>query len=105
MNRDCAHVIASEKGTYELQICPESGLSAQKYACAECKTPLPVGKFEFFHGSLTNIQLISKLQHLHFHAAVPKGLVGVMKYFFTGKNVAVLEFVLSPDIILSQYFN
>ncbi|XP_057667799.1 differentially expressed in FDCP 8 homolog isoform X1 [Diorhabda carinulata] len=40
--RECAHVIASEKGRYEYEICPELGLSAQKYLCAECKSPLPV---------------------------------------------------------------
>lgn len=27
------------KGTYEFEICPEEGLSAQKYLCAECNTP------------------------------------------------------------------
>ncbi|XP_022899787.1 differentially expressed in FDCP 8 homolog isoform X1 [Onthophagus taurus] len=40
--RDCAHIIASERGGYELRICPETGMSAQKYLCAECKTPLAV---------------------------------------------------------------
>lgn len=42
--RECAHVIATEKGTYEFEICPEVGLSAQKYLCAECGTPLPISK-------------------------------------------------------------
>lgn len=43
--RECAHVVATERGVYELQICPEEGLSAQKYQCAECRTPLPLGKY------------------------------------------------------------
>lgn len=42
--RECAHVIATEKGTYEFEICPEVGLSAQRYLCAECNTLLPVSK-------------------------------------------------------------
>lgn len=42
--RECAHVIATERGTYEFDICPEVGLSAQKYLCAECSAPLPVSK-------------------------------------------------------------
>nr|CAI5841650.1 unnamed protein product [Callosobruchus analis] len=40
--RECAHVVATEKGTYEFDICPEDGLSAQQYQCAECKAPLPL---------------------------------------------------------------
>ncbi|XP_015833342.1 differentially expressed in FDCP 8 homolog isoform X2 [Tribolium castaneum] len=40
--RECAHVVASERGGYELEICPEEGLSAQKYLCAECQSPLPI---------------------------------------------------------------
>ncbi|GJQ79657.1 hypothetical protein Trydic_g5813 [Trypoxylus dichotomus] len=40
--RECAHVVASEKGCYELDICPEVGLSMQRYLCAECKTPLSI---------------------------------------------------------------
>lgn len=42
--RECAHVVACERGQYELSICPEVGMSAQKYLCAECKTPLLVNK-------------------------------------------------------------
>ncbi|CAH0546624.1 unnamed protein product [Brassicogethes aeneus] len=42
--RECAHVVVTERGTYELQICPENGLSYQKYMCAECKTPLPLDR-------------------------------------------------------------
>ncbi|KAJ8919760.1 hypothetical protein NQ315_006289 [Exocentrus adspersus] len=42
--RECAHVVTTERGHYELDICPEVGLSAQKYLCAECKTPLPINK-------------------------------------------------------------
>lgn len=36
--RVCAHVVASEAGgyTYTKDICPERGLSAQTYRCAEC---------------------------------------------------------------------
>nr|CAH7725970.1 unnamed protein product [Callosobruchus chinensis] len=40
--RECAHVVATEKGTYEFDICPEDGLSAQQYQCAECKASLPL---------------------------------------------------------------
>ncbi|KAJ8670529.1 hypothetical protein QAD02_001788 [Eretmocerus hayati] len=38
--RVCVHVIASEAGgyTYTKDICPERGLSAQAYRCAECNT-------------------------------------------------------------------
>ncbi|RZC39574.1 differentially expressed in FDCP 8 -like, partial [Asbolus verrucosus] len=43
--RECAHVVASERGGYELEICPEEGLSAQRYLCAECKSPLPLSVF------------------------------------------------------------
>ncbi|XP_044269605.1 differentially expressed in FDCP 8 homolog isoform X2 [Tribolium madens] len=42
--RECAHVVASERGGYELEICPEEGLSAQKYSCAECQSLLPINK-------------------------------------------------------------
>jgi len=35
--RVCAHVKASENPTYIGDICPEFGLSAQTYRCAECK--------------------------------------------------------------------
>lgn len=41
--RECAHVVASERG-YEIDICPEEGLSSQKYLCAECKVLLQIGK-------------------------------------------------------------
>lgn len=36
--RECVHVVASEAGgyTYTRDICPEQGLSAQAYRCAEC---------------------------------------------------------------------
>ncbi|KAK4872427.1 hypothetical protein RN001_014456 [Aquatica leii] len=40
--RECAHVTISERGSYETEICPEIGLSAQKYQCVECKTSLPI---------------------------------------------------------------
>ncbi|KAF5279364.1 hypothetical protein FQA39_LY05474 [Lamprigera yunnana] len=40
--RECAHVTISERGSYEIDICPEIGLSAQKYQCAECRAPLPI---------------------------------------------------------------
>lgn len=43
--RECAHVVASEKGCYELNICPEEGLSRQRYLCAECKTSLSISKY------------------------------------------------------------
>lgn len=42
--RECAHVVVCERGQYELNICPEIGISAQKYQCAECKTPLILSK-------------------------------------------------------------
>lgn len=42
--RDCAHVVASERGSFEYEICPELGLSSQQYLCAECKSPLPISK-------------------------------------------------------------
>lgn len=51
--RECAHVTATEKGTYEFEICPEIGLSAQKYLCAECNAPLPISKlFELYNSML-----------------------------------------------------
>ncbi|KAK9885899.1 hypothetical protein WA026_013773 [Henosepilachna vigintioctopunctata] len=42
--RECAHVVTSERGAFELAICPEIGLSVQRYKCAECKTLLQLGK-------------------------------------------------------------
>lgn len=38
--RVCVHIVASEAGgyTYTKDICPEQGLSAQMYRCAECNT-------------------------------------------------------------------
>ncbi|XP_043287638.1 differentially expressed in FDCP 8 homolog isoform X2 [Venturia canescens] len=40
IRRVCAHVVACETGgyTYTMKICPEKGLSAQAYRCAECQT-------------------------------------------------------------------
>lgn len=42
IRRICAHVIASESGGYLFtkDICPEKGLSAQRYRCAECHTKI-----------------------------------------------------------------
>ncbi|KAF5287328.1 hypothetical protein FQR65_LT02201 [Abscondita terminalis] len=40
--RECAHMTISERGAYESDICPEVGLSAQKYRCVECKASLPI---------------------------------------------------------------
>ncbi|CAH1968524.1 unnamed protein product [Acanthoscelides obtectus] len=40
--RECAHVVATERGTYEFDICPEEGLSTQQYHCAECNAALPL---------------------------------------------------------------
>lgn len=36
VERLCSHIIACEKGVPEFRICPEIGLSFQKYRCAEC---------------------------------------------------------------------
>lgn len=49
--RECAHVTATERGNYELEICPEEGLSAQQYKCAECKTPLPINTLQSCTGT------------------------------------------------------
>ncbi|XP_047038332.1 differentially expressed in FDCP 8 homolog [Helicoverpa zea] len=38
--RVCAHVVMTEKGSFEMSICPEKGLAAQDYKCAECQTAL-----------------------------------------------------------------
>ncbi|CAG9134165.1 unnamed protein product [Plutella xylostella] len=38
--RVCAHVVMTEKGQFEMSICPEKGLAAQDYKCAECHTAL-----------------------------------------------------------------
>ena len=48
--RVCVHVIASEAGgyTYTKDICPERGLSAQAYRCAECNTRVTFSKFISF---------------------------------------------------------
>jgi hypothetical protein len=48
--RICVHVIASETGgyTYTKDICPERGLSAQAYRCAECFTRITFSKFKLF---------------------------------------------------------
>lgn len=37
--RVCAHILTSEKKSPNELICPELGLSLQKYVCAECATP------------------------------------------------------------------
>ncbi|XP_045464923.1 differentially expressed in FDCP 8 homolog [Harmonia axyridis] len=42
--RECAHVVTSERGAFEMEICPEVGLSAQRYKCAECKAHLELNK-------------------------------------------------------------
>lgn len=38
--RVCAHVVMTEKGSFEMSICPEKGLATQDYKCAECQTAL-----------------------------------------------------------------
>ncbi|XP_055689582.1 differentially expressed in FDCP 8 homolog isoform X1 [Lutzomyia longipalpis] len=38
--RVCAHVVATERKIPVEEICPEAGLSGQKYKCAECSIPL-----------------------------------------------------------------
>ncbi|GBP18349.1 Differentially expressed in FDCP 8 homolog [Eumeta japonica] len=38
--RVCSHIVMTEKGEYEMSICPEKGLAAQDYKCAECHTML-----------------------------------------------------------------
>lgn len=38
--RVCAHVAMTEKSAFEMRICPEKGLAAQDYKCAECQTTL-----------------------------------------------------------------
>jgi hypothetical protein len=40
VTRICAHIVVSEKGRPETRICPEIGLAAQTYRCAECKIQL-----------------------------------------------------------------
>lgn len=42
ITRECAHVTITEKGGYESDICPEVGLSGQRYQCAECKVSLSI---------------------------------------------------------------
>jgi hypothetical protein len=43
--RLCAHVKASENPAYIVDICPELGLSAQAYRCAECKAHITFSKY------------------------------------------------------------
>jgi hypothetical protein len=43
--RVCAHVKASENPAYIADICPELGLSAQAYRCAECKAHITFSKY------------------------------------------------------------
>ncbi|XP_063631516.1 differentially expressed in FDCP 8 homolog [Cydia splendana] len=38
--RVCAHVVMTDKGQFEMDICPEKGLASQDYKCAECATAL-----------------------------------------------------------------
>lgn len=38
--RVCAHVVMTERGLFEINICPEKGLANQDYKCAECHTKL-----------------------------------------------------------------
>ncbi|XP_077302151.1 differentially expressed in FDCP 8 homolog [Arctopsyche grandis] len=42
VSRICVHVVASENNELVMSICPEKGLAAQQYKCAECKTHLGV---------------------------------------------------------------
>lgn len=46
--RVCAHVLASERQYPIADICPEIGLAAQRYKCAECSTLLNFSKYERF---------------------------------------------------------
>ncbi|XP_055382631.1 differentially expressed in FDCP 8 homolog isoform X2 [Condylostylus longicornis] len=43
--RICAHVKLSERKFPILEICPEIGLAAQNYKCAECQTPLTFNNY------------------------------------------------------------
>ncbi|CAH0404255.1 unnamed protein product [Chilo suppressalis] len=38
--RMCAHVVMTDRGQFEMSICPEKGLAAQDYKCVECQTAL-----------------------------------------------------------------
>lgn len=38
--RVCAHIVMTEKGEFDMNICPEKGLAVQDYKCVECQTPL-----------------------------------------------------------------
>lgn len=40
IKRTCASLKVAEIGTFCLSICPDRGLSAQNYRCAECRTPI-----------------------------------------------------------------
>lgn len=45
VQRVCAHVLASERKYPISEICPEIGLSEQRYKCAECSTLLNFSKY------------------------------------------------------------
>lgn len=51
IRRVCAHVIASEAGGYIFtkEICPEKGLAAQGYRCAECQTKITFSELIFIY--------------------------------------------------------
>lgn len=38
--RVCAHIVLTERGQFEMDICPERGLASQDYKCAECHAEL-----------------------------------------------------------------
>lgn len=61
--RVCVHVIASEAGgyTYTKDICPERGLSAQAYRCAECNTKITFSKSQCLNRNRLSSLKILKL--------------------------------------------
>lgn len=66
--RECAHVVACERGQYEHNICPEVGMSAQKYQCAECQSNLIVGEYLSFLVSSVSFQ--NNIQNYDFYKTI-----------------------------------
>ena len=48
-----------EKAQYILSICPEQGLSAQRYRCAECRTQIAFSKYNILGSCVNQVKINS----------------------------------------------
>lgn len=87
--RVCAHVVASERKLPITNICPEIGLAAQSYKCAECNTSLSFSKYRcmYLHAFCTlNFILSCTITGQMLWAAIQRGYFYqfnlIISYFF-----------------------